>query len=71
MTIKHDRDLSAGARKFQAWIKQQKLTHREVGERFHWGESVISKLTRGKQRPGLKSALALEKIAGIPPQSWL
>jgi transcriptional regulator with XRE-family HTH domain len=71
MTTDQDRDLSAGARKFQAWIKQQHLTHREVGERFHWGESVISKLTRGKQRPGLASALKLEQIAGIPPQAWL
>jgi len=52
-------------------MKNCQMTQKKLQELTGIGQSTISKICNGKQKPTLKQAVLLEKFLSIPIEYWI
>ncbi len=63
--------MQSGPEQFTEWMARKGLSQREAAAYFSWDETFISKLCRGRRRPGLSNSVKIYRVTGIPMESWL
>jgi transcriptional regulator with XRE-family HTH domain len=59
-----------GCRLFRAYLRGPSLSQREIARTLGTTEHVISSWKSGFRRPGDDFAAALERLTGVPADSW-
>jgi len=59
-----------GRKRLAQWIERSKMSQREVARLLGFHVSVLNKVLKGHRTPGLATALRLERVTGIPVESW-
>lgn len=62
-----------GPEQLKEWIERRQLTQRQAAEELEFGptgEVALSYYLSGKRLPGRDRALSIQRIAGIPAESW-
>lgn len=60
-----------GALELKRKLARKKLNQRDLALKTHIDEGTMSRIIRGKRRPGLADALALKAVLKIDPALWL
>jgi transcriptional regulator with XRE-family HTH domain len=60
-----------GAELLKVWMGRMGLDQRQTAKEFGCCETHLSRLIRRRQRPGLAQSIKIERITGIPVESWL
>lgn len=55
----------------RAWREQKNLTQEDVAKLVGVDQATWSNWENNKRRPGLDSALEIEKLTGIPANAWV
>lgn len=56
---------------FREWLARRGWTQRIAAEQLDVHYTFVNQLVRGISTPGLRVALRIEQIAGIPARDWL
>lgn len=63
-----------GPEQLTEWIRRRfpnsDRRGRDAADLFGWHESILSKFASGDRRPGLDNALVIERLTGIPVETW-
>ena len=62
--------VTVGARRLAAVLKRGKLSQADVGRAVNAGRHLVCRWVSGLRRPVLRYALALQRVYGIPADSW-
>lgn len=54
-----------------AWMRENRKTNEALGDELGVSHSYVSRLRNNERSPSLSIAVKLERIAGIPPSSWV
>lgn len=63
--------MDSGAEQLKDWLRRRGFTQADMARYFGWDESFVSVLLSGRRNPGLETAVTIERLAGIPIESWL
>lgn len=62
--------MKPGRLQLAEWKVKRGVTQREMAELFKVHENFVSLMLKGKRRPGLTLAVAIENLTGVPVRSW-
>jgi plasmid maintenance system antidote protein VapI len=53
------------------WLRRSRMNQREAATELgvHW--TTLNQILKGRRSPGVKNALRLQRLAGIPVEDWL
>jgi plasmid maintenance system antidote protein VapI len=64
--------MQPGHVQLQEWIDRQGfVTHMDAAKFMGFHFSFISHLLKGRRRPGLRNAVKIEGVTGIPAEAWV
>lgn len=55
---------------FGLWVKNSEFTRKDVAEKLEISKSYVDLMCRGERTPGRALAVKIEKLTGIPVESW-
>lgn len=68
-------DMLSGREQLQAWIERRFSTlhgkQSEAARLLGLDQSYLSQLLGGRRQPGLRTAVSIERLTGIPVEAWL
>lgn len=59
-----------GAEQMKDWMRRRGFTQADAARYLEWTEPYLSKLLSGDGNLGLRNALKLERLTGIPVEAW-
>lgn len=59
-----------GRERLRVWIERSRMTQQEAAKLLRFHETFLSQILRGRRRPGLKNAIRIERVTGIPVTAW-
>jgi transcriptional regulator with XRE-family HTH domain len=62
--------MKSGIAQLNAWMQRREVNLREAADLIGIHFTQLSKFINGRRRPGLKSALLIERRTGIPVEAW-
>lgn len=60
-----------GRARLRAWIERTRMTQQEAAKLLRFHEAFLSQILGGHRRPGLKNAVRIERVTGIPVTAWV
>lgn len=54
-----------------AWVEASQQTQREVAKSLRTSEAHFSRVLSGGRMPGLRLAIRIAELTGIPVEAWL
>lgn len=60
-----------GRERLALWLDRSKLNQRELAVLLGIHFTHVNQILSGRRTPGLASAVAIERITGIPTGAWL
>jgi transcriptional regulator with XRE-family HTH domain len=60
-----------GRLQLKDWIHRRVFTQREAAAHLGIDDTFLSQLVNGKRHPGLRNAIDIERLTGIPVEAWL
>lgn len=62
--------MKSGSEQLTDWIVRRQATQEEAAELLEIHYTLLSKYINGRRRPGLDSAIQIERKTGIPVEAW-
>ena len=62
--------MRTGRERLRAWMDRSKLNQRQTAELLGVSEVYISQILAEVRTPGLENAILIERVTGIPVESW-
>jgi HTH-type transcriptional regulator/antitoxin HigA len=62
--------MKAAATQLREWIDRQGIRQNEAAFRLGIDQSFVSHILGGRRTPGLRRAVKIERITGIPAAAW-
>lgn len=62
--------MRSGKEQLADWMQRRGFNQSEAARYFGCHRSLVSLLLNGDRTPGLESALAIERLTGIPVEAW-
>lgn len=59
-----------GVEQLKDWMRRRGFTQADAARYLAWTEPYLSKVMTGAFGLGLKNAIALERLTGIPVEAW-
>lgn len=59
-----------GRERLRQWIDRSKINQREASALLGFDETYLSQILNGKRRPGLDTAVQIERVTGIAVEAW-
>lgn len=63
--------MQSGQEQMKDWMRRRGFTQADAARYFEYPESMISRIVNGGYSPGLRSALHIEDLTGIPVDAWV
>ena len=60
-----------GRQLLRDWIRRSCLNQTEAGERIGVRKAYLSEILGGSRRPGLDTAVWIERVTGVPVEAWV
>lgn len=61
-----------GRARLRAWIERSQFgSQKEAADVLGFDHTFLSQILNGHRQPGLRNAVAIERIAGIPVEAWV
>lgn len=60
-----------GRTRLLAWMNRAGLNQKETARDIGLNYTQLSKILTGRQTPGLRNAVLIERYTGIPVEAWL
>ena len=60
----------AGPEQFKDWMRRRGFTQADACRYLGFDEPYLSGLLTGRRSPGLANAVHIERLTGIPVESW-
>ena len=60
----------SGVDELKDWMRRRGFTQADAARYLGWTEPYLSKVMTGTFGLGLKNAVALERLTGIPVEAW-
>jgi transcriptional regulator with XRE-family HTH domain len=67
----YGRFLSRGSLMLRSWRIEHGISLFEINSRIGLSYDALTRVDRGHNRPGLRLAVALQRLTGIAPREWL
>lgn len=61
---------ATGIEQLKAWMQRSKMNQREMAAFLGWDETFVSRILRGRRKPGRANSVYLQEKTGIPVESW-
>lgn len=62
---------SPGPQLLKEWISRSRLKQNELAARLDITDSYLSQVLSGLRRPKLEILVAIERMTGVPVESWV
>lgn len=62
--------MKAAATQLREWIERRGIQQNEAADILGIDQSFVSHILSGRRTPGLRRAVKIERITGIPVSSW-
>lgn len=62
--------MQAGPEQLKDWMRRRGFTQADAARYIEEDEPTLSRLMTGKQVPGLRKAIRIERHTGIPVEAW-
>lgn len=62
--------MHAGPEQLRDWMARRNINQKEAAETLSVNEVFVSQLLNRHRRPGLANAIKIERVTGIPVESW-
>lgn len=59
-----------GPEQLRDWMRRRGFTQADAARYLEYNTPLISKLLAGTHNPGLKNAIHMERLTGIPVEAW-
>lgn len=63
--------MKEGRLQLKDWIHRRVFMQREAAAYLNLDETFLSQIVNGKRQPGLKNAIEIERLTGIPVEAWV
>lgn len=60
-----------GPDQLRDWMRRRGVNQHEAAELISITDVYLSQILNGKRQPGLPNAIKIERLTGIPVESWL
>lgn len=60
----------SGPAQFRDWMRRREFTQADACRHLDFDEPYLSCLLTGRRRVGLRNAIHLERMTGIPVEAW-
>lgn len=62
--------MHSGPEQLRDWMRRRGFTQADAARYFGFNEPLVSRILNGTYNPGLKNAILLERLTGIPVEAW-
>lgn len=62
--------MQPGPEQFRDWMRRRGFTQADAARYLEFHEPMISRVLSGAYNPGLRSAIHIERLTGIPVEAW-
>lgn len=62
--------MQSGPEQLRDWMRRRGFTQADAARYLEYTESLMSRILNGGYNPGLKNAIHLERLTGIPVEAW-
>ncbi|MPZ20119.1 MAG: helix-turn-helix domain-containing protein [Luteitalea sp.] len=62
--------MHSGPEQFKDWLRRRGFNQADAARYLEYDQPFISQLLSGARSPGLKNAIHLERLTGIPVEAW-
>lgn len=63
--------MKSGPEQFRDWMERRGVNQREAAELLSITDVFVSQILNNVRTPGLANAVKIERLTGIPVESWL
>lgn len=63
--------MKSGPDQFRDWLERRGVNQREAAELLSITDVFVSQILNNVRTPGLANAVKIERLTGIPVESWL
>ena len=63
--------MQSGRQRLRDWIERSKVNQTQAAEILSMNAVMLSQILNGVRRPGLSTALTIERITGVSVESWM
>ena len=62
--------MQSGPEQLRDWMRRRGFTQADAARYLEYNEPMVSRILSGGYSPGLKNAIHLERLTGIPVEAW-
>lgn len=63
--------MQSGPDQLRDWMRRRGFTQADAARYLEYSESLMSRIMSGDYNPGLRNAVHLERLTGIPVEAWM
>ena len=62
--------MQSGPEQLRDWMRRRGFTQADAARYLEFHEPMVSRILSGGYSPGLRTALTIEQLTGIPVEAW-
>lgn len=62
--------MESGPEQLRDWMRRRGFTQADASRYLEYNEPMVSRILNGSYNPGLRTALRIEHLTGIPVEAW-
>jgi len=62
--------MRSGPKEFRDWMRRRGFTQADASRYLEYTEALVSKILAGTHNLGLRNAIHVERLTGIPVEVW-